>query len=313
LVTAITTSVIAALLIAAVLAALKSRWLYVIVPKLYLNTPLSDGQIVSLTLVNAGLVSEEDVAVTFRAPCKFELIATSKSTLQVSGKTISLPKLSRGESVSVLLLFEGKAFAQEDIDSVESKATKGKIVESKDKVIPLWHHLVVWPLLLLAFGVPFLFGTFVGSETGVSGLAYLDSKLEVFGASKQLAGFKNHVTERYSDGLLKNAVRDKRLTIEVPEIVRRGDILTVRVKITNNTGQVLSVDASIEGTAGGRGPLDFYDSRVEKFAMAPTESRALTLKVFQPEAASVQLVQGTYRFSAPSGEDLAAAQVISFQ
>jgi hypothetical protein len=313
LVTAITTSVIAALCLAAIFAALKSRWLYVIAPKLYLNTPLSDGQIVSLTLINAGLVAEEDVAVTFRPASKFELVATSKSTLAISGKTVSLPKLSRGESVTVLLLFEGKAFAPEDIDSVESKATKGKIVDSKDKVIPLWQHFIVWPLLLIALGLPFLFGTVIGSEMGVSGFGYIDAKLEMFGASKQLAGFKNDVTERYSEGKLKGAVVSKRLAIEVPEIVRRGDILNVQVKISNNTGQILSVDASIDGTAGGRGPLSFYDSRVDTFAMAPGETKMLKFKVYQPEAASVQLVQGTYRFNAPGGDDLHAAQMISFQ
>lgn len=127
----ITTSIIAGLLLAGIFGALKSRWLYVVAPKLYLNTPLSDGQIVSLTLTNAGLLPEEDVALTFRSACKFELVATSKSMLAVTGKTISLPKLSRGESVTVLLLIEGKAFDQADIDSVESKATKGKVVDSQ--------------------------------------------------------------------------------------------------------------------------------------------------------------------------------------
>ena len=307
---AITTSVFAALFLAAIFAALKSRWLYVIAPKLYLNTPLSDGQIVSLTLVNAGLMPEEDVALTFRAVSKFELVATSKSTLAVNGQTISLPKLSRGETVTVLLLFEGKAFAPEDIDSVESKGTKGKVVESKDKVMAPWHHFVIWPLLFLVFGLPFLFGTYVGSEMKVSGLGYLDAKLEVFGASKQLAGFKI-VNESYPSGKLKDAVKANLLTIQVLEIVRRADILTLQVKITNNTGMILSVDASIEGTAGGSGPLDFSEIRVGKFAMAPNDSKSLKLKVYQPETSSVQVFEATYHFRALDGDSLYVSQIIS--
>lgn len=310
MVTGVVTSIIAALCLAAIFAALKSRWLYIVAPKLYLNTPLSDGQIVSLTLTNAGLLPEEDVAVTFRSACKFELVATSKSTLAVNGKTISLPKLSRGESVTVLLLVEDKAFDPEDIDSVESKATKGKVVDSKEKVTALWQHIVVLPILIAVLGLPFLFGTYVGSWTGVSGLQYMDAKLEVLGASKQLAGFKNQVSEQYSSGKLTDALKAKRLAIDVQEIVRRGDILTVHIKISNNTGEVLSADASIEGTAGNRGPLDYSDSRADTFAMAPGETKMLRFKVFMPESLSVQLLQGSYQFKSPTGGDLSASQMV---
>lgn len=73
MISTIVTSVLGALCLAAILAALKSRWLYVVAPKLYLNTPLSDGQIVQLTLVNAGFLSEDDVAITFRSVCKFDV------------------------------------------------------------------------------------------------------------------------------------------------------------------------------------------------------------------------------------------------
>jgi hypothetical protein len=65
--TTIVTTVIGALCIATIFAALKSRWLYVIAPRLHLNTPLSDGQIASLTITNVGLLAEEDVALTIRA------------------------------------------------------------------------------------------------------------------------------------------------------------------------------------------------------------------------------------------------------
>ena len=89
LVATVITTVISALCVAAIISAIKSRWLYVIAPKLYLKTPISDGQIISLNIFNAGLLAEEDVAITFRQACNFELIATSKSTLAVNGKTLS--------------------------------------------------------------------------------------------------------------------------------------------------------------------------------------------------------------------------------
>lgn len=309
---AVVSSVVAALVIAAVLGGLRSRWLFVVAPKLYLNTPFSSGQMVSLTIINAGLISEEDVAVTFRSACKFQLAATSKSTLVINGMTLSLPRLARGESVTVLLLVEGRAFDPADIESVESKATKGKVVDSRDKVSALWQHFIALPILLLVLGVPFIFGTFVGSEMRMSAFQYLDSKFELLGSSKQLAGFANRTSEKYSSGNLAGAFKANRLSLAVEEIVRRGDILTMRIKVSNTTGEVLLMEGNVESSAGGRGPIDYSDSRIEKFALANGEVKFLQLKVFLPESLSAKLLQGSYRFEAPGGGDLTISQVITF-
>lgn len=308
------TTIVGALFLAAIFAALKSRWLYVIAPKLYLNTPLSDGQIVSLTLVNAGLLAEEDVAATFRNACKFELIATSKSTLTVSGSTLSVPKLSRGESVTVLLLIEGKAFDAQDIDSIESKATKGRVVESKEKVTALWQQFVVLPIVVVVLGFPFLFGTYVGSAMGVSAFQYLNDNFELIGSSKQLAGFQHQVREEYpsTSGTLTGAIKEKRIGLEIQEIIRRGDMVTLNVKLSNNTGQILFTDANVEGSAGERGPLDYTDSRVDTFVMAPGENKVIKFKVYLPESLSVKIIQGSYRLKIPDGDSLTLSQTITF-
>lgn len=310
----IVTTVVGALCIAAIFAALKSRWLYVIAPRLYLNTPLSDGQIVSLTITNVGLLAEEDVALTLRPVCKFELIATSKSTLAVSGKTLSIPKLARGESVNVLLLVEGKSFDESDIDSIESKAAKGKVVESKEKATALWQNFIALPILLVILAAPFVFGTYVGSETRVSAFQYLNEKFELFGQSKQLAGYKNELTEKYASvaGTLAGATKDRRIGIDILEIVRRGDVLTVSIKISNNLKQVVVAEANLEGTSGGRGPLDWTDSRSDSFALAPMETKSFRLKVYIPEQDSVKLIEGLYTFKILGGEELTVSQMITF-
>ncbi len=223
--TTVVTSVLGALCVTAVLAAVRSRWLYVIAPKLYLNTPISDGQIISINIFNAGLTAEEDVAVTFRQACKFELIGTSKSTLVVNGKTLSIPKLSKLESITIVLLIEGKAFDPIDIESIESKSTKGKVVESKEKATAMWQHVVVIPLLLLFLAVPFMFGTFIGAEMKVSAFSYINDKLEIFGQSKQLAGFRTSLREIRADNKFEGAIKYSRISIETIEVVRRGDVL----------------------------------------------------------------------------------------
>ena len=73
--------VLGSLSVAAIIALIKSRWLYIIVPKMYLNTSISDGQIVTVEIFNAGLLAEENVTLNMRPTCKFDILATSKSTI----------------------------------------------------------------------------------------------------------------------------------------------------------------------------------------------------------------------------------------
>jgi len=312
LLTTLITSVIGALCIAAVFATIKSRWLYVIAPKLYLNTPISDGQIISISIFNAGLMAEEDVAVTFRQACKFELIGTSKSTLVVNGKTISIPKLSRLESITIVLLIEGKAFDPIDIESVESKSTKGRVVESKEMATALWKTVLVIPLLLLFLAVPFIFGTVVGAEMKVSVIGYVNDKLEIFGQSKQLAGFKTSLREIHADTKFESSIKNSKISIETIEVVRRGDVITITTKLSNNTKEPLMVEGYLKSSAGDKGPLSFWDERVESFALAPSEKKSVKQKAFLPESLSAKIIENRFSFESMSGDSLRTSQTMEF-
>ena len=308
----VVTSVIGALCVAGVFAVIKSRWLYVIVPKLYLNTPISDGQIISINIFNAGLSAEEDVAVTFRQACKFELIGTSKSTLVANGKTLSIPKLSKLESITIVLLIEGKAFDPIDIESFESKSTKGKVVESKEKATALWQNVVAIPLVVLFLAVPFIFGTIVGAEMKVSAIGYVNDKLEIFGQSKQLAGFKASSREIYADKKFEGFIKDSKVSIETIEVVRRGDVLTITTKLSNNTKEPLMVEGYLKSSAGDKGPLSFWDERVESFALAPSEKKSVKQKAFLPESLSAKIIENRFSFESMSGDSLRTSQTMEF-
>lgn len=308
----IITSLIGAMCIAGVFAAIKSRWLYVIAPKLYLHTPISDGQIVTLNIYNAGLTAEEDVAITFRTACKFELIATSKSTLAVNGKTLSITKLSRLESVTIVLLIEGKAFDPIDIESVESKATRGKIVESKEKATGFWQYLIVLPMALLLFVIPFGLGTMIGADTRTSAIDYLDEKFEIFRQSKQLAGFKSHIREDHASSKFEGAIKKAGVAIETVEVIRRGDVLTIKTKLSNNTKEPLLVDLFLKSSAGERGSLSFGDGRIEDFAIGPGEKKSVTQKAFLPETLATKILENRINFQDLKGDYLRVSQVMEF-
>lgn len=312
MITTIITSVLATLCVAGIFAIGKSRWLYVIAPKLYLNTPISDGQIVSLTIFNAGLTAEEDVAISIRSGCKFELIATSKSTLSVNGRTLSIPKLSRLESISVLVLFEDKIFDTADIESIESRFTRGKIVESKEKAGAAWQQALLIPALILFLGVPFAFGTALGAEMKISAIGWLSEKSELLGPSKQLSGYKSVLREIRGYGSLDGAIKESRITMEVQEIVRRNDVLSVTLKITNKTKGPLMIEGYLKSSAGDRGSLDFWDSRAESFALAPNEYKSVKLKVFLPESLSVKIIESRFTYQTTSGDTVDSAQTLEF-
>lgn len=305
-------TVIGALTIAGILAAIKSRWLYVVAPKLYLNTPISDGQIISIDIRNAGLTAEEDVAVTFRQACKFELIGTSKSSLQVSGKTISVSKLSRLESITVVLLIEGKAFDSIDIESVESKSVKGRVVESKEKATAIWQSFVAFPIVAMLLIIPFIFGTYVGAEAKTNAIGYISEKLELFGDQKQLAGYKTSFRSTASDDVFKGVLEDRRIIIEITEIVRRGDLLTVNTRITNNMDEPLLIEGSLETSAGTDGPLDFMDMRFKQFGLGPGEYRMVVQRVYLPESIATKVIQNNITVKTLSGDSMWTHESVQF-
>lgn len=312
LLTTIISTALGTLSVVALLAAVKSRWLYVIAPKLYLNTPISDGQIISINIFNAGLTSEEDVAITFRQACKFELIGTSKSTLVANGKTLSVPKLSRLESITIVLLIEGKAFDPIDIESVESKSAKGKVVESKEKATAIWHHVIFIPTLVLILAVPFFVGTSVGAENKVSAFDYLNDKLEIFGQSKQLSGFTTSLRENYADKKFEGAIKSSKILLKTVEVVRRGNVLVLTTKLSNNTKEIIFVEGYLKSSAGDKGPLDFWDGRVESFSLAPSENKTVKQKAFLPESLSAKIIENTFSIDSISGDSLNVSQVMEF-
>ncbi len=257
-------------------------------------------------------MAEEDVAVTFRQACKFELIGTSKSTLLVNGKTISIPKLSRLESITIVLLIEGKAFDSIDIESVESKSTKGKVVESKDKATALWQTIIIVPIFLLVLAVPFIIGTIVGAEMKVSAIGYINDRLEVFGQNKQLAGFKSSIREIRADKKFTGAIKDSLISVETIEVVRRGDVLTITTKLSNNTKEPLIVEGYLKSSAGDKGPLSFWDERVESFALAPSEKKSVKQRAFLPESLSAKIIENRFSFESLSGDSISTSQTMEF-
>jgi len=158
-----------------------------------------------------------------------------------------------------------------------------------------------------------MFGTYIGADSRVSAFRYLGDKFDLLGPSKQLAGFQMTVREQYANGKLEGAIKNSKIRLDVEEVVRRGDVLTIAFGITNNTASSLMIEGSIKSSAGARGPVDFWDSRAESFALAVGEKKTVSLKIFLPESLSVKIVEGHFSFGAPTGDTVTAIPIMEFK
>lgn len=289
--TTIVTSVLGAITVTAIIAIARSRWLYLVVPKLYFDTPLSKGNVVTFTLTNGGFRSEEDVRIVLKKTCSYELLASSKSTTTYSANTVSVPRIGKFESVTALLLVEGKVFEHSDIESVESKETIGKVVEKKEHVNSLRDHAIIWPVLILILSVPFVGGTFVGKSFGMSAWDYVEFIASRFGESKQLAGYRSDIGQITGFGELAKSVKAGEVSHSVVEVLRQGDTLRITVRIVNKSERHVRVDVVGKSSARSKGPLDYSDERIDDLFVARGDQGTGVLRAYLPESERTQMVE----------------------
>ncbi len=300
---AIVTSATAALVVVCVVAIAKSRWLYLVVPKLYFETPLSKGHVVTMTLANGGFRTEEDVHVTLKKTCTYELLASSKSGTSLAQGVLRIPRISRFEKVTALILAEGKTFEHSDIESVESKDTTGKVVEKPEQVSNLRDQAMMWPILALLLGGPFIVGTLVGKYEGMWAWDYVVKATESFTPSKQLAGFRTEVGGVQGGARATKLIKSGEVTHRIKEIVRRGDILEFRVVFMNRSAGFVLMSVDSKGPASAKGPLGYDDRRIADLFVGPGLEAEGTLKAFMPESWKPQTV--VLDFRAHTADDMA--------
>ena len=72
------------------------------------------------------------------------------------------------------------------------------------------------------------------------------------------------------------------------------------------------VEGNLKTSAGDKGPLSFWDERVESFALAPGEKKSVKQKAFLPESLSAKIIENRFSFESMSGESLSTSQVMEF-
>lgn len=298
---------------AAVLAAFKSRWLYLVVPNSFLFSKIDDGQIVALTVLNQGLMAEENVVISLLPQANWKILGVSRSVVNRRGSTIEIPRIERQEKIQIVL-HVAKDFLRTEIESIESKYKRGKISADLDQAVGLPQVLVVIFLGLIFLAVPFSIGNLLGADTGKNIFEQASVEVADQGPIIQLAGYKNYMRESWAYGSLKDAVKNSRIKAEAVSVLRSGDILTLKISVRNSLKTPILVKGWYESSAGdGENKLaSLNDRHFNGIAVEPNQEGLFEIKVYLPEDFKVKILEGNLDIKTVGGDGLSLEHIIEF-
>lgn len=126
-----------AVLGALVMYAFRVRQLYLLVPKMFGYSALTEkGKILELRVFNRGRSMEEDVHIDMPPALTYELIAADHPDVQLDKNKLVLSRIPPRSEVSLVVLAEGAIEAESFSPTLSSKTTKGKVVKKLEEVPP---------------------------------------------------------------------------------------------------------------------------------------------------------------------------------
>lgn len=280
-------TIVAALLASAIIGLVKKRRLFLVVPKLFSFSQLSDkGKIIELTIINRGFKTEEKIEIQLNPTCTYELVASTDGSTVLHKNKISVERLSGEDEITAIVLTEGKEFTREDIISVSSKETKGKLVKRLEDILPSSRLILIF---IIIFG---LFFSFIFSLPTILEFVRKDISAGV----KELKVQKNFhkgegwmITESYYESGISKYYKENELPIQVDSPIRREDTVSVTINISNKTEKILKLDGKLISPAGVIDDLRdqgwFYDEII-----FPSDQKKKTLVAYLPMKYKHQLL-----------------------
>lgn len=130
-------------------------------------------------------------------------------------------------------------------------------------------------------------------------------------SSKQLAGFKSDVVEQFGTGRLEHACVDGRIKFGTKEAVRTGDEVKIRLAVTNNTGDLVSLAVTSKATSDGPTPFSWDSGRVEDHFIGQGATSDDSISLYLPESSKYLMARIEYRMDA-RGDYCQAIHTITF-
>lgn len=243
--------------------AFRVRQLYLLVPKMFGYSALTQkGRILELRAFNRGRSMEEDVHIDMPPALTYGLIAADHPDVQLDKNKLVLSRIPPRSEVSLVVLAEGPIDAESFSPTLTSKTTKGKVVKKLEEVPPNTGVVVlsiggVLILLALMILIP------------QKWIEYQNKRQET--ERKEILGryaFLEQSGWREFDSYVFSEVRRSYSGFEFPLVYksarRKGDYIEIHFLATNKTAAPLKVTAYFDteedgvSIVGGKSVFDVF-------------------------------------------------------
>lgn len=284
----IVAGLIVTILGAVIIYAFKIRQLYLVIPRLFSSSLLSDtGKLVELRIFNKGSNSESNIQIFLDPIISYEIVASTDHTSKIDNSIILIPRIAPRDDYSVLLLVEGGDFTKDRVSSISSSSTKGKLIKEIGDVPPNTGKAI---LLIFAFIVLIL--------TPIVGLESYSSWKE----SQNKEAFKKHLTEvtksldqkwdsldSYLNSDFEKNYKLGEFPIYLTGLHRNGNRVILNFKLINKSAARLDVNLTIQPPFLDKDPEPWKSSIYEHKTVSPASTDEIQATVFVPKGQSLDL------------------------
>lgn len=275
-------TVIGGLLLAALLGWIRRPRLVVLVPRSFAYSQLTDrGQIVEISVFNRGFKTEEAVDVVLNPRLRYEIVGANAQDIQLNKNKIEIRRIAPSDEATLLLIVEDGVFKADDITHIVSKETKGRTVSKLEEVPPTGAQRIA--LVSIFIAVPIALYGFIQSldyiaETAAVGkfIAAVDPEtvdLHNWTVPSYTKRTSNHLFLAFEQG---------KIVVIVLSPTRKGDIVSIPLKIQNSTERNLKFSAAMTTTSSEKQGASF-ERGVSDVIVVPGQTEERTIRVVAPE------------------------------
>jgi len=228
-----------------ILYGFRVRQLYVVLPRLFSVSPLTNnGKMVEIRVINKSRVPEEDISIALAPGRCYEIIASTDASPNLKDNAISIPRIPPGEDFSVLLMIEGADFSKNEISTISSKMAKGKILDDLEKVPPNSGNFI-----LGIFSILLVMGIMLFSIDYYNDWSKEKEEMEKSERLASLSFLKENgwaSLERYSESSYRQNYKTGEFPIFQEGITRKGNVVFLKFRVINKAAAELSLSIAAE-------------------------------------------------------------------
>lgn len=278
-------TIIGGLVVAGLVGWIKKPRLVVLVPRTFSYSQITDrGQLVEVTVFNRGFKTEEAIDVTLNPQLSYEILGSNSQDASVAKNRIQISRIGPSDEVTVLLMVENGVFKPDDITQTLSKETKGRTVSKLEEIPPTGSQRI--GLVAFLIGVPvFLYAGFLGLESVLkkTDLVQTVEKNEQMHKASRAWAIPSYA--KTTSPALYDEVISGKLSAEIGTPTRRGEIVTVPLRVQNETSRIIKFGLSMT-TAASEKRIPSYERRLSDIVVLPGQSEDRSIRVAIPEKVS---------------------------